>query len=488
MGIVIRQAFKSTIYSYIGAGLGFLTVWFMNRLWLTPEQNGLLNILISISLISGSLVNLGMAGVATRLFPHLRDSENNHHGFLMKAMLTTTIGFVLFAAVYWLTRDAIVARNEAKSALFAQHTELLLPLTIFIGAFYILDAYSRSIFQSTIGVIVKEVGLRIVILAAAVAYHWNIIDFESFVWIYCGSFCSMSVAMLIYLWRDRSLAWGKSSKKMSPELKREVIWVAGFSVLTGLSSLLISSIDKIIVNDRLGLAAAGIFSVATYFGSIIQIPARSIVRIASGVIAESWKNNDTANILDIYKKTCLNQFIIGSFLFIAICGNLDLLVGLLPVEYAEAKYVIFWMGLGYLIDMATGANGVLIGTSSKYKYDTYFMLLLVVFTFTTNWILIPKLGITGAAVASCSTFAIYNFLRFLFIWRVFGMQPYDRKMLVALMIAAFSALVLWLVPTVSNAYISIALRIGVFSLVFGLLLYYSKVSEDMNKVIQRFRG
>jgi O-antigen/teichoic acid export membrane protein len=212
------------------------------------------------------------------------------------------------------------------------------------------------------------------------------------------------------------------------------------------------------------------------------------VRIASGVIAESWKNNDTANILDIYKKTCLNQFIIGSFLFIAICGNLDLLVGLLPVEYAEAKYVIFWMGLGYLIDMATGANGVLIGTSSKYKYDTYFMLLLVVFTFTTNWILIPKLGITGAAVASCSTFAIYNFLRFLFIWRVFGMQPYDRKMLVALMIAAFSALVLWLVPAVSNAYISIALRVAVFSLVFGLLLYYSKVSEDMNKMIQRFRG
>ncbi|MFM7814977.1 MAG: lipopolysaccharide biosynthesis protein, partial [Flavobacteriales bacterium] len=347
----------------MGAVLGFLTVWFMNRLWLTPEQNGLINILISISLISGSLVNLGMAGVATRLFPHLRNPENNHHGFLLKAMSVTSIGFILFALLYWSTRDALIARNAAKSALFAQHTELLLPLTFFIGAFYILDAYSRSLFLSTLGVVVKEVGLRVVILIAAMAYHWNVIDFETFVWIYCGSFCAMAMVMVFYLWQKGKLAWGTSSTPLKPELKREILWVAGFSVLTGLSSLLISSIDKIIVNDKLGLAAAGIFSVATYFGSIIQIPARSIVRIASGVIAESWKNKDTANILDIYKKTCLNQFILGSFLFIAICGNLEQLIGLLPHEYAEAKNVIFFIGLGYLIDMATGANGVIIGTS-----------------------------------------------------------------------------------------------------------------------------
>src|SRR5690606_25364157 len=134
---------------------------------------------------------------------------------------------------------------------------------------------------------------------------------------------------------------------------------------------------------------AGVFAIATYFGSVIQIPARSILRVSSSVIADAWRNNDLANIKDVYHKTCLNQFIIGILLLLGICVNIDPLMALLPPEYAEGRYVIVLMSLGYLIDMATGANGIIIATSKYFRYDTYFMFLLVIVTFITNMAFIP---------------------------------------------------------------------------------------------------
>jgi O-antigen/teichoic acid export membrane protein len=242
-------------------------------------------------------------------------------------------------------------------------------------------------------VLIKEVLLRIVILIAAFAYHLNAIDFEQFVLIYFASFCAMSFAMIGVLIAHKEWHWRKPTTPLSAEVKKEMRDVALFSVITGLSGMMISSIDKVIVNDKLGLAAAGVFSIATYFGSMIQIPARSIIRITASVISESWKKNDLENIRNIYRQSCLNQLIIGLFLLIALWVNIDSLLALMPPEYSIAKYVILFMGIGYLIDLATGANGAIIGTSVYYRYDTLFMVLLVVFTFVTNLWLIPIYGI-----------------------------------------------------------------------------------------------
>jgi O-antigen/teichoic acid export membrane protein len=114
LGIIIKQAVRSAVFSYTGAALGFLTVWFMNRLWLTPEQNGLLNVIISISLISSSLSNLGMAGVVLRMFPHFRNPETRHSGFLFYPLAFTAIGSLLFLLIYGLFHDDYIARNAGQ--------------------------------------------------------------------------------------------------------------------------------------------------------------------------------------------------------------------------------------------------------------------------------------------------------------------------------------------------------------------------------------
>lgn len=484
MGIVIKQAVRTTVYSYVGALLGFLTVWYMNRNWLSTEQNGLLNLLISISLITGSLSNLGMAGVTTRMFPHFRDSDKKHNGFLFYPLVVTIIGFILFVAIYFVFKDDVVARNLEKSRLFADNIHYILPLTFFLALFYIFDAYSRSVYLTTAGVVVKEVLLRLVILLAAYLYHIGIIGFDSFVLIYCAAFCAIGIAMAIYLFTENEFHIARLKGYLSLPLKKEMRKVAGYSVITGLSSLLISSIDKIIVNDKLGLASAGVFAIATYFGSIIQIPARSIVRIASSVVADSWKSGDLENIRTVYHKTCLNQMILGTILFLAIWVNLDYVMILMPPEYAAGKWVIVLMAFAYLIDMSTGVNGVIIATSKYFRYDTYFMVLLVIVTSLTNLWLIPVYGLTGAALAACFTYFLYNLLRYLFIWKKFGMQPYTVDFAKVILFAAIAFFLAIAIPSIGETYIDIMIRGLMVGISFALMIYKSGVAPDINHTIE----
>lgn len=483
MGIVIRQATQNAIYSYVGAVLGFLTVWFLNINWLTTQQNGLLNLLISISIITGSLSNLGSTGITSRLFPLFRSKENQHHGFLFYPIIISMIGFVIFLLLFFVFRDEIIARNLDKSKLFADEIYYLIPLTFFWAIFNVLDAYSRSVFLTTAGVLIKEVLLRVIILIAGFAYYKQLISFDLFLLIYVTSFCSIGILLGIHLWMKGELHIHRNRNFVSPELKREMRLVATYSVITGLSSLLISSIDKIIVNDKLGLGAAGVFAVATYFGSIIQIPARSVIRIASSVIADSWKNNDLNNIRKVYHKTCLNQYIIGLYLLLGIFLCMDQIMHILPEAYSEARYVILLVGLGYFIDLATGVNGTIISTSVHFRYDTWFMFLLVLVTIATNLLLIPPMGITGAALASCLTFFTFNALRFVFIWRKFGMQPYTLDFIKIGGIAAVALGAAWFLNVGENDYLTILAKGSTFSLIYAAGIYFSRSAPDLNNML-----
>jgi O-antigen/teichoic acid export membrane protein len=211
------------------------------------------------------------------------------------------------------------------------------------------------------------------------------------------------------------------------------------------------------------------------------------MRISSTIISESWKSGDMANIAMVYRKSALNQFIIGLYLLLGLWVTMDSLLSLMPADYAAARNVILFMGLGYLIDLATGANGIIIATSKYYRYDTWFMLVLVVFTLITNITLIPIYGITGAGIASCLTFAFFNAARLIFIQVKFGIQPFTKSFLYIAAIGGISASAAYFLPTMDNGYIDILLRGGLFSLIFGALVLWSGVSPDINAVVRKLQ-
>lgn len=266
-----------------------------------------------------------------------------------------------------------------------------------------------------------------------------------------------------------------------------MISVAVYSILAGLGTTVVFSIDKIIVNQILGLSATGVYTIAFFFGTLVVIPSRTLLRISGTLISEAWKRNDIPYIIDMYKRSCLNQFIIGAFLFGGIWVNIDSILIILGPEYAAGKWVIFLIGLGYLVDMAAGANGLIIGYSKYYKISLWFILVLIGTVIASMYIFIPAWGIVGAAAAIALSFLLNNIMRFVFLYYKYKMQPFSYGFLIVLGAFALAFIAGYLIPKLPLVWDILARGIT-FTLVSFLLILLTKISPDINDTVKIIIG
>jgi len=211
---------------------------------------------------------------------------------------------------------------------------------------------------------------------------------------------------------------------------------------------------------------------------------RSMGKISSVIIAEAWKTNNLKVISGIYKKSSISLSVIGFLLFIGIWANIDNVFMMIGDKYLSGKYVILVLGIANLIDIAFGVSPHIILNSKHYRYISYFLLIYVALLIVTNLIFIPIYGILGAAIASLISKIIYDLIKYLFLYRTYKLQPFDRNYLFLLVISGFVYAVSLLIPPFSNYLIDILIRSSSIALLFTALVYYTRLSIDINQRIE----
>jgi len=495
MGIIKRQTIQSSIYTYAGVAVGFFTQGIFLPNLLSKAQYGLLSLLITLSLVLAQFSNLGINGAGGRYFPYFRNADRQHNGYLRLASLTTLIGFGLCVLGLWLARPWIIETNQSQSPLFVEYYYLLIPLTLFTVYFTVFDNYARLLYDPVTGTLLQQFAQRVLVLLAGIAYWLGWVTFPQFMVLWLLAFFLQMVLMIGSVIRDKALFLSRRFLTMEPELRRNLTRYAALTLTTALSTQIIMAIDKVMINNtkELGLSATGVYSIAANFATVIAVPATALYKVSGALIAESWKTNDLANIESIYRKSCLNQLIAGCFVFVGIAANLPNVFRFLPAGYEAGYYVILWLGLGKLIDMATGVNGIILNTSRYYIYDSLFFVVLTFITIAVNKYLIPKFGINGAAIGAALATFLFNFVRTLFVGIAFRMQPFTWRNLAAVVVGLG---VWWLVvqipyPTSDapkwQAIVDLGWRSALITVLFGSLVIALRLSPDVNQTINDLR-
>ncbi|MES2140605.1 MAG: oligosaccharide flippase family protein [Bacteroidota bacterium] len=484
MGIIEQQATKNAIYSYLGAGLGFFTVLWMSHT-LTTDENGLIRILVSIAALLAQVSGLGFSSVTIRLFPYFRNQEKGHHGFLYYAIIVSIVGFLLCWLGFYFFKSMIIESNSEKSKLFVDYLFYLMPLSFFTLFFTVFDTYLRACYSSVIGSFSKDFFQRIIIIIVLALYFFQFINFSLFILGYIIACSLPTILLLSYIIKLKEWHVRPVKGFVTQKLANEMIKLSTFSLLAGFSGTIIINIDTIMVNQMLGLSETGIYGIAFFFGSIMLIPARSINRITTSIVAECMKMNDFTQIKKLYNQTCNTGIAVGNILFIGICININNIMLLLPPEYASGKYVILFIGAGYIAEMSTGINQVILANSKYYYYDGFFVLFIVVITVAANYLLIPIYGIMGSAIATAITITLGNIMRWGFLLYKYKMQPYDFNSVKLVIISVVTFLIGYFIPISSNFIVDIAIRSLSAGGLFALLILKTEATPDINKKIRK---
>lgn len=484
MGIIQKQSIRSSIFIVIGFMIGAFNMLVLYPKFLTQGELGLTRAMLDISLTLSTLCTLGTVPVIYKFFPfysyYLKDKKND---LPFITALACTIGFCLVVIFGVVFKDFIV-RKLGKSPEFAAYFYTVYPLTFLMLFFTWLESFSWGLKKTVITNFLKETGIRITGTILIILYGFHLISINGFINLYSLSY--LPAALLLFLILTSSKNWKFSITGLSSvtkRLKSKMIAFALFVFGTQFLNVLARTNDTILIVGLQGLNDAAVFAIATYIVTVMEIPQRSMISISVPVLAESWRSRDMINIENIYKKSVANLLVIGLGMFGLIFLNSHNVTLFLGKNYQQIELIVFIMGIAKVLDLGTGMNGQIIATSNYWKFDLYTNIFYTVLSLPLNFFLIKYYGLYGAAFANIIAQTLYNSVRFIFLYRKFGLQPYTFKSLLALLIASISYFIVYHIPHIDGVFADTGVRSFVFILLFAPAIYISKVAPDLNAIV-----
>lgn len=487
MNVIKKQAFISTIFSYGGVLVGFISQFFIFPNFFESEEIGLLNVLLSYMYIMVQISSLGFNAAGSRYFVYFRDAKRGHKGFLFLGIAVCLTGFVICSIGVFFLKDWMIA-SKGKTDLLAANFYFLLPITLATLFFNLFDNYAKNLYDTVTGTFLSQFAQRFLILVSLFLVVFGFLNFSQYIWVWVLAFSFNTIPMI---WKSTKLE-GFSLKPdfsiMTPQFTKQFATYSFLTILTGFSSMIILYIDKIMLAEIATLEETGVYSTAAFFGSVMVISLVALSKASAPIIADSFANNDLKNISIIYSKSCTTSLIVSSWIFLGIYLNINNLFEFLPPEFENGKWVIIILSVGKLFDSVTGVNGIVLTLSPYYRYDTYIMISLIGMTILLNWLLIPPYGINGSAFALAISTFYYNAVRYALLWWKLGMQPFTINIPKVILITIITGLIISMLPvtegTKFKTVIDIIYRSTAITLLYGAIIYWTNVSPELNNAMK----
>ncbi len=417
MGKAAKQGFLNSVIAYIGVGLGAVNTMFLfPRLY---EGNigfmGLVTLLLAYSSIFSSFGHLGIPHAVIKYFPIFDSRQKAQYfsfGLLISAIASMLLIISSFVIPFSINNTWIYFSATAVSMLF----------------FEVFASLSHIDKQTVVPLFLKNVGRRLILLFTLLIYWVYKIEDNTFLMIFSFGYVLHTLGMLYY---SRHLIPSFNIKSHFFQFRKQ--WYFGVIImLTSSLELLLSRIDFLMIGFYLGKSDVAIYSIAFFVGSIVSIPSKSITTSLRPYISEAWANENLQKLRSIYGKGAEIQLLVNSLIFFFIVINLGLVNQLLPDSLGLTQNVIVFIGLSQIVLGGTGPSAMIL-LNSKYfnlNFKLGFLMLFLLVGF--NIIMIPKLGIEGAALGSLISVVIYEVVKVFFLYKKFEMHPFSKKYIIYL--------------------------------------------------------
>lgn len=433
VGLIARQSVTNAIYTYAGMGLGALLTLFLYPRILTPDAYGLTRVLVSAGMMGAHLSHLGIRNTILRFTPVCEGDPERLRSFRSYTYLLPLAGFLLYILLFWVLQDRIVHLYQDRSPLVGDYIHLLVPLTLAILYFEIANSTLRSLNDSTSGSFAQDILLRLLLIGSLLLLWLDWIELDHFFWLFVLAYGLLPVRLARRLYTKGAMQWTLKFDRLSKMLRRAMIRYGVYTMLGGLTTVVVWNIDILMLGSLAGLDQTAVYAIAFYMGSVITVPQRSLEKILTPRMAKEIRLRNFERIGQLYRQSAHVQSLSGAGLLFVVWILSGPVLLLLPEIYREGALVILIIGWGKWLDISSGANGSILLLSRHYRWDLLFNGILVLLTFTTNWILIPKFGVTGAAMATALSLLFYNTCKVLFIRSRFGLLPFARTHLYLLL-------------------------------------------------------
>jgi O-antigen/teichoic acid export membrane protein len=486
-----RHSIISSIIIYFGFTIGLINTYFFAKEGLfTKEEYGLYGLFIAVASVMASFANLAMPSFIYKFYPYYNDNlPVKKNDMLSLSLFISIIGFIVVLAGGIFFQDMVIRKYGENSELFVNYYYLIFPISLGLTLYNVLEAYTWNLHKSIVTNFVKEVEWRFIITILIVLFIFRILpDFGWFVKGFSFSYLVIALTLLIYLLFTRKVHFtfslSKVTRKFSKNIYRFCSFIFGANVIFAITQAFDTMVIASVLPDGLGKAA--IYTLVQYFSSVVQAPQRGIIAASIPHLAQSWKDKKVDNIQRIYQRSSINLLIFSCVIFVLIAANFTDAIKTIPLnqDYLAGFIVFILLGITKIIDMGTGVNGQIIGTSRYWKFELTSGIILLLFMLPLNYFLTKKMDIMGTALAGLIYMTIYNFIRILFLWQKFRLFPFTVKSVYTILLTITVYFFAFYFFNNMNGWLAMVIRSVVIVSLFASGVVILKLTPDLRPVLQ----
>lgn len=500
MGVIIRQSIKGTIANYIGIVVGFVTTFFVLTKYLTLEEVGLTRTLVDIAILFSGLAQLGTTSSMMRFYPYFKDEEHKDHGVFFWSIVIPLVGFFIFLSVFFLCQDWVISKYEKNAPLLVQYYYFVIPIAFFMLYMSVFEVNSNVLMRITVPKFIREVVVRAMLLIGYLIFAADVISLDGLVIWFCVTYGVATLLNIIYLLSLKRISFKPDWKHLTPRLKKDFGLYTLFIVTAALAGNITPTLSTLFVSADMGMAYTGIFTIATYIATMVEIPYRSLGSITQPQIAIAVKDNNITEVDKLCKKVSLHQLLAGAFIFLIVWINIDLAFQILPNgdKYCAGKWVVFILALSRLYSSAFSIGSSILGYSRYYYMSLAFTFALTFSAIYLNVKLIPLMGMTGSALSNLLPTVVVNLLLLALVKWKCGTSPFSWAQLKVVLVitALFLVNVIWknsiyplFISALSNkllgAIVDGVVKTGLFAIIVAVVVYFWRVSDEVNMLIRK---
>jgi O-antigen/teichoic acid export membrane protein len=391
--------------------------------------------------------------------------------------------------VYLLLKGPISAYFLTRSALVVDYYYWIIIFVIFLVFWVIFETYSNLLMRIAIPKLIREIVVRVLLLAVYVLFAFKYVYLDGLVG---GIIAVYGVAMLltfIYVSRIGPVSLKHNFSFIDKPLRKNIRNYTLFLVLSALSGNILGMLDTFMITSMKGLDFTGIYGIAFFMAAVVDIPSRSISSISSPVAAKAMKEGDFEAANQLYKKVSLHQLISGSLIFLLIWINIDNIFAIIPNGdvYVAGKWVVFYLALGRMLNVTFNFGAILVSYSKYYYWGLFFTVFITITGIVTNLLLIPRFGITGAAMSTLITCILLNAVQQWIVMIKIKATPFSegliKFLLLVLLIYGFN----YVLPQwSSNPFVDGIYRTAIIGIITLVVIYKLSISDEISTIMDRF--
>ena len=423
--------------------------------YLAPEDYGAAEVLFAAVVTASIIVRFGLIEAILRFY-YLDDEDPAR---VVKAT---------FAGLFWLsTLGALVALPFAGplSELLLDPSELppdvsgaelvriaigglwVLTMWEFLLTLFRLDERARAFFATTILNVVAAIALTVVLVVG--------LD-EGARGLLLGSYATGAAFVLVLI----ALQWRRLSLRPDRALLRRLFRFGLPTMPAEVSLYALNFVDRLIIVRTLGLAEAGLYSLAVKFAQAVNVLVRGF-QLAWPPLAYSIRDDEEAR--RVYA-TVVTLFVAGCAWVVA---GMWLLSRWIVRALAAPDYFGSFEAIGLVATAVTLyalylVLVVILGRTGRTEFNLPAAIGALVANVALNLVLVPPLGIVGAGLALVASYLVVLGLMYAFTQRLFPV-PYEwgRLLRVVFTVAALVGIAELVVPTEGAG--GLLLRVALFA-------------------------